>query len=379
MKNRKLALLINFIPPYHIPTFKILAGNVGAFRIFISTPMEPNRNWTPNWSGLNVVVQHSFTIRSRWKHPQGFSDSAYVQIPYDTIVHLIRERPDVVISTEMGFRSMIALLYRLINRSSRIIFWLPLSEHTEKGRGWMRNLIRKLFIQRGDAFFVNGESGARYIRQHGVNEEQIFRVAYPTDKEKFFITDVERSETAAHRLLYIGQLIERKGILPFLDALVQWASNHPKRTINFHIVGEGKLGSKISQVPLPANLKLILKGSLPYEQLKGIYAQAGILAFPTFADEWGIVVNEALISGLPVLGSIYSQAVEELVDDGETGWIFVPDDPLDVYRAIDIAMNTPNDTLNNMRKVGQAKALGCSPDRIVESMLKAVSYVCGES
>ncbi len=376
MKNKRLALLINYIPPYHIPTFKILAGTVGALRIFISTPMEPNRSWTPNWSGLDVVLQHSFTIRSRWRHPQGFSDSIYVQIPYDTITHLFREKPDVVISTEMGVRSMSALVYRFINRSSRLIFWLPLSEHTEQGRGWLRNLIRRFLIKRGDAIFVNGKSGANYIWRFGVSKEQIFRIPYPTDKEKFFLAEVERNEKEAYRLLYIGQLIARKGILQFLDVLVQWASDHPKRAIEILIVGEGKLESKISQVPLPANLKLILKGSLPYEQLKEIYAEAGILVFPTFADEWGIVVNEALISGMPVLGSVYSQAVEELIDDGETGWKFIPDDPQDVYRAIDKAMNTHLVTLNNMRGRGQAKAQSCTPDRVSERMLQAIFFVC---
>jgi len=376
MKNKRLALLINYIPPYHIPTFKILAETVGALRIFISTPMEPNRSWTPDWSGLDVVVQQSFTIRRRWRHPQGFSDSIYIQVPYDTIVHLLREKPEVVISTEMGVRSLIAFVYRLINRSSRIIFWLPLSEHTEQGRGWIRVLIRRFLIRKGDAIFTNGESGARYIRKFGVSEEKIFRVPYPTDEEKFFLTEVGRSEKAAHRLLYIGQLTERKGILQFLEVLVQWASDHPKTAIEILIVGEGELGSKIRQVPLPENLTLIFEGGVPYEQLIGIYAEAGILVFPTFADEWGIVVNEALTSGMPVLGSVYSQAVEELVDDGETGWKFIPDDPQDVYRAIDEAMNTPLETLEKMREVGQAKASSCTPDRVAESMLKAVSFIC---
>ena len=53
--------------------------------------------------------------------------------------------------------------------------------------------------------------------------------------------------------------------------------------------------------------------------------KVGVLVFPTLADEWGLVVNEALAAGVPVLGSLYSQAVEELVRDGENGWTFRPD------------------------------------------------------
>ena len=43
---------------------------------------------------------------------------------------------------------------------------------------------------------------------------------------------------------------------------------------------------------------------------------SGIFVLPTLADEWGLVVNEAMASGLPVLGSVYSQAAHELCGDG---------------------------------------------------------------
>ena len=378
MKNVRLALFINFIPPYHIPTFDEMSRKVGSLRIFVSAQIEPNRNWAPEWAELDVVLQHNFTIKSRWRHPQGFSDSIFIQLPYDTIFQLLREKADVVISTEMGMRSLMALVYRLFKPSSRLILWLPLSEHTEKGRGWMRNLIRKLFIQRGDAFFVNGASGARYIRQLGVTDEQTFLVPYPTDEDTFFVSKVERSAEIAHRLLYVGQLTERKGLLPFINTLAKWAKDNPQRELVFHIVGEGELGQEIRHISLPENLIIKLEGGVPYNELKDIYVKSGIFVFPTFADEWGIVANEALACGLPVLGSIYSQAVEELVDDGNSGWKFAPDDEHSVYEAINWAMKTSPKELDAMRKVGQVRALSCTPDRIVESMLAAVAYVRDE-
>lgn len=226
---------------------------------------------------------------------------------------------------------------------------------------------------------MNGESGARYIRQFGASDEQIFLVPYPTDEEAFFVSNVERSVDVAHSLLYVGQLTTRKGLLPFINVLAKWARDNPQREIDFHIVGEGELGPEIRRISLPENLSIKLEGGVPYYKLKDIYGKSGIFVFPTFADEWGIVVNEALVSGLPVLGSVYSQAVEELIVEGETGWKFVPDDSQDVYRAIDKVMNTPLETLDNMREVGQARALSCAADRIAESMLKAVSFVCNRS
>jgi hypothetical protein len=67
------------------------------------------------------------------------------------------------------------------------------------------------------------------------------------------------------------------------------------------------------------------------------------------ADEWGVVVNEALASGLPVLGSMHSQAVEELICDGVNGWKFRPDNDADVIRALSEVFSLTPDAVDAMR------------------------------
>src|SRR5258708_40228945 len=54
----------------------------------------------------------------------------------------------------------------------------------------------------------------------------------------------------------------------------------------------------------PQNITVKFCGAVAYSELPGIYAQCGLLVFPTLADEWGMVVNEALAAGLPILGSV---------------------------------------------------------------------------
>jgi glycosyltransferase involved in cell wall biosynthesis len=104
------------------------------------------------------------------------------------------------------------------------------------------------------------------------------------------------------------------------------------------------------------------------------YAEAGIMVLPTFADEWGLVVNEALASGLPVLGSVYSSAVEDLVVNGSNGWLFRPDDPDDMYRAIDACLRTPESVLLEMRSKAREVSLRISPEYVVDSIMAAVLY-----
>ena len=61
---------------------------------------------------------------------------------------------------------------------------------------------------------------------------------------------------------------------------------------------------------------------VPYDRDTSVYSEAGALVLPTLADQWGMVVGEALASGLPVIGSIASQAVTEIVEENVTGWTF---------------------------------------------------------
>lgn len=346
---QRVALLVNFIPPYRAPLYRALAACVGELRIAISTPMESNRPWPTDWSGLDVTVQRNLTHRATWRHPHGFSEPLSVHIPYDTLWLLARYRPRVIISGELGLRTLQAALYRTLAPRSRLIVWATLSEHSEQGRGRVREWLRRWILRRADAVLVNGESGARYISRFGVPPQALFRAPYTTEMTPFAAAPSHRAPSQAHRLFYAGQLVERKGLVSFLAVLARWGEQHPDRAVEFWLAGDGPLRAALQEATLPPNVTLRLLGNVAYEDLPQCYAHVGIYVLPTLADEWGVVVNEALASGVPVLGSVYSQAVEELVHDGETGWTFRVDRADEMYAALDRALATPPDALDGMR------------------------------
>jgi glycosyltransferase involved in cell wall biosynthesis len=103
--------------------------------------------------------------------------------------------------------------------------------------------------------------------------------------------------------------------------------------------------------------------------------QAGIFVFPTLADEWGLVTNEAMAAGLPVLGSLYSQSVEELVVEGETGWTFLPDRDEEMYSALQRVLTTPVEELEQMRATARKRIRDLTPDFVADQILQAIRYV----
>lgn len=373
--NEKVFLLTNFIPPYRVSLYWALWRRLRNFKILISTPMEPNRPWLPQLIDLPIILQRSVTLKERQRHPSGFTEEAYIHIPYDTLLLLFGERPEVVISGEFGLRTLQSAVYRTLNPRSRLLVWATLSDRTEQGRGLLRRILRRWILRRADGILVNGEAGARYIRTLGYPEERIFWVPYTTDVMAFANCPLSRSSEEAYRLIYVGQLIERKGVEPFLRTLVEWAEKHLERRVEFWIVGDGPLRGVLSQLGKPQNMTTHLLGAKSYSELPGIYAQCGILAFPTLADEWGLIVNEAMAAGLPILGSVYSQAVEELVEEGVNGWVFRPDVAQEMYAAVDRALNTPQEELAEMRERARKRALDLTPDVVADRIVATIQKV----
>lgn len=372
IQDSRIALLINFIPPYRYLALKLLSAKVKELTVFLSTAMEPNRSWEPFWENINVILQKNIMLRRVWRHPQGFSEESYLHLPYDTLFHLIRLRPDVVISLEFGFRTMQAVVYRKLFPFSRLIVWVGVSERTEQGRGKVRTFFRRLMIRHADAFLVYGHSGSRYLIRFKVPEDRIFLAPPSPDNKPFLSIPLHREKPIAYRLLYVGRLVKLKGIDLFLQVLCQWAALHADRRLEFWLAGDGPMRKQLENNLLPDNLALSFLGEFPYKALKQIYSKAGIFVFPTLADSWGQVINEALASGLPILGSLHSQAVEDLVQENRNGWSFDPENSEDMLRAVSKSLETPLPLLDKMRIRSRKTAMNFSPGTMVDQIVRSI-------
>lgn len=373
VRKARVALLTNFLPIYRVQLLEHLSIHLGGLRIFLSIRMEKNRNWPVYWGGLDVQVSRSVTITRNRRSSHGYTDRNYLHIPYDTLLSLWRYRPEVVISGELGPRTIMARVYKVIRPRTKLIIWATLSEHTESECGFARRLLRHWLLRGANAVYVNGASGARYIRSMGYHGP-LTSVPYAADNQAFAHPSHRvRSENLC--LLYTGQLVERKGLSPFVASLAQWCHAYPQRSVFLSVVGSGDQFDQIRKMELPPNLQVEFKGSVQFNDLPRHYHAADLYVYPTLADEWGLVVNEALSAGLPVLGSRYSQAVEELVQEGVTGWLFTPTDPADTYAAINRALSAV-DSLDAMSSHAVAAVKELTQQQIAARMGRTVQEVC---
>lgn len=374
-----VAVLLNFLPPYQLPVIEEFAKRVRKLTVLISTPMEGNRSWGVDWGDLNVEVQRTVTWLRQWRIGNSFTEDNYIHVPWDTIFRLKSLSPDVIISSQLGPRSILSTCYKLLAKRARLVFSLGLSEHTERGRSRARTLARKWQLGRCESVIVNGRSGQRYLESLGVESSRIFRCPYATSPIFLERGSAFRPPEIAHRLLYSGRFVELKGVMPFLDVLRRWAEAHPDRAVDIDFVGEGPLERAIAGFPMPQNVRIKVFGKTDYDQLPAVYQTRGILVLPTLQDEWAMVVNEALASGMPVLGSRYSQAVEDLCIDGVNGWTFRPDVGNEMEQALDAAFATTYDELNAMRHAARESVSEVTAQLAAQLMCDAVEHALNGS
>ena len=367
-----VVVLASYVPAYMVPVYRALAQRVGRLTLLLSAATDTNHQWEFDLSGLDVTMQRVINVSQILRHRVGFKDVTQIRIPWDTLPQLRRLKPDIILSEELGPRTAFASLYRAMSKRTRLIISLGLSEHTEQNKGRLRHWVRKLLLPRADAVIVNGRSGVRYLQQMGYPAERIHRFTYCALPGVFDQLPLTRDSSDAHRMLVIGQLIERKGLLPLLAGLARWGQRHPDRRAELTIAGSGPLESQLRSYELPSNVSLTMAGYCNFERLAELSRQSGILAFPTLADDWGLVVNEAMAAGLPVLGSVYSQAVDDLCAEGETGWRFRTDFPAEMDRALDAALDTSHDEMDRMRIAARRHVEHITPEFTADQFAAAL-------
>ena len=369
----RVAFLTNTLLQHDVAAFEALRPLVKQLRIFLSGTTEPDRKESVSWGGLDVVVQRSLRWTRGFINEHGYRDVTHMRVPYDTLFQLARYGPDVILSNQFGVRTLFAVLFCMLRPRTKLIVWATLSQRTAGPRGGLKTLIRKTILRRADACFVHGEDGEQYIRSLGY-DGLIVRTPYVSDPSRYCGSTLVR-EDAPLCILFTGQLIERKGVLPFTEALYAWCRKHPDRSVLYRIGGEGPERERLQRLEAPVNLQVEFLGHLNAEQSVVAYRHASVYAFPTLADEWGMVVNEALCMGLPVLASKYAHASLELIHDGSNGWIFDPEDAEDMAASLDRVFQTDPLTLQQMSANARGSVANWTPQRMAEIRAEAIHSV----
>lgn len=322
---------------YRVPVFKHLNELLsGGLMVYYSKPDVTEsvdrkmREQLPNNSvglvGKTIVLGSDKST---------FANKAlFLRFQPDLYKRLKEYNPDIVIAETFGGWSPIAILYAIIHKKKLMMFY-ERTAHVERNSPWWRTLYRKIMGKPVKHFLINGIETEKYLNILGFNKIPKTKGLMVSDatglknavqsltlKDK---TDLREKLKIKNGLtyLFVGQIVERKGIVELCQAWGKHIEKYPDDTML--LVGTGPLLNKLQeQYKNLDSLKFI--GRVEYDMIHKYYGIADVFFMPTLEDNWCLVVPEAMACGLPIACSIYNGGTSELIKDGENGYSF---DPLD--------------------------------------------------
>ncbi len=363
----KLVLLTNHLPPYRMSTLAALRKKVDKFTVVLSS-----EDYAPGLPELDIGLEilPNFQIKRQRTHENGYAEKYKVAVPYGVVSALRRIDPDVVLSAEYGLRTAYASIWRLLSGKA-LVTHADLSEEYEQGRDALRMTLRRTLLKASDHVVSNGRSGSRYVQSLGYPGDRITISPYPTDIDHFGQAEYTRTDDGVIRMVYVGQLIERKGLTPFITLLGELLAKRPQTKVVLTLAGDGDRRAEIAALPVPPNLTLDIIGPVKYAQLSDVYGRAQVFVIPTLGDTWALVVNEAMASGLPVLGTTQSQAVLEIVEDGRQGWVYDARSRDSAISAIERCLSSTFAERIAMGHAARKVALDHTPERAAQELYDA--------
>lgn len=264
------------------------------------------------------------------------------------VYKLLKTKPDLIVISEFGVLSFYATLYRILSKNTRLLLlvendpaFLENFYHIKR-RSKFFKLIRSFISKNADLVLCNNRKTRSYlIDQLHTTEEKIVAKCYLTSA-----IPVEKHSPKCNNkisLLFAGRLQPGKGVHLLLEA-VNLLSPEAKNKIKLDIVGGGpelgRLKTKASEYKLR---NIFFHGPQPYENLNFFFSNADVFIFPTLGDYRALVGFEALSAGLPIIGSIYDGASNEVIKDGINGFTVDPLNTKDLSEKIGFFVNNINE------------------------------------
>jgi glycosyltransferase involved in cell wall biosynthesis len=260
-----------------------------------------------------------------------------------------------------------------------------LSDSTEwdEPRTALKEALKSRLVTLFSSALVAGKRAADYITQLGMARDRVYDGFDVVDNDYFSAQAREvRGNFDAMRLrhalpqnyfLASARFVAKKNLPRLLEAyaLYRGANASPWSLV---LLGDGPLRPELEQQRAARGLgdSLLMPGFKQIADLPAHYALAGAFILPSIEEPWGLVVNEAMASGLPVLVSQRCGCVPELVHDGVNGFAFDPLDPADLARRM-TQISSPDFPADTFRQASAKIIAEWTPERFAQGLAQAVT------
>lgn len=351
----------NTIPsPYLVERFNAVADR-GSLQIEV-------------WFNERTVASRSWEIdESAWRFNYRYLPGVTVRGRRFTFpVPVLRsELPEVLVSL---YAQPSFLLGSTIARSrgARTAFWSQVTHDTWVPRRRWKEALKRFAFPRVDATLGNGQESRSFAMRYGTAPEQAMTLPHVIDSGYFrrgrerALPDREalRQELGLRGVtfVYVGRLWWGKGLGYLLDAY----GSLPQRTpadVSLLLVGDGPDLDELQQQCERSRLSnVVFAGFQQKSELPRFLAASDVFVFPTLGDPYGLVVDEAMASSLPVISTSAAGEISERIDEGIHGIIVPPADAGALADAME-RLALDDELRTRMGEAGEQRMRDSTPER----------------
>ena len=182
---------------------------------------------------------------------------------------------------------------------------------------WMKPILKNV-LKNADYITPNNIHHLESIQKLGIPKSKIISIPNGVDTKLY----KPRAKTPPKKILFVGWLIERKGVLDLVNAFKKIHEKHPK--VILQLIGQGSLKNKIKTTLKKANLTKNVKmiDSVSPEKVAEYMSKADLFILPSLTEGRPNVIYEAMLSQLPIIATNIP-GTNELIKNNKTG-ILVP-------------------------------------------------------
>ena len=344
--KRRLVLLTEIISPYRIPLFNALARHEGVdLHVIFLAETDPVLR---QWKVYKDEIRFSYQVLRSWRMYVGGYNALFNR----GVGRALREAaPDAILCGGYNyFASWQALIWA---RTHNIPFLLWSESHAHELRP-VRPLVEFLkgeFLHRCSGFVVPGRLALEYLLDYKIKKDAIFTAPNAVDNELFAAGAEDARKNAIARrkelnlpdryFLFVGRLVREKGVFELLSAYAK-LSEQVRLQFGLVFAGDGVCRQELEKQAAAVSPGVVrFAGFAQREQLATYYALAEMLILPTYSDTWGLVVNEAMACGLPVILSQAAGCGADLVSENWNGLLIPPKDVSRLAAAMESLASQP--------------------------------------
>lgn len=315
-----ILVALHRVGPYHHARFLAAAEYLKAPLIILQT--RPNSQEYPWDISLCDLPYTLISLKSSKKYPE--EDPPPDQLNSQLFEILQRYKPQIIFTVGWADRSYLNL-YQLCLTKNIPIGLISDSRADDMPRNPIKEYIKSVILSGYSSAIVAGSQSRLYLRSLGFDDDLIFQPWDVVDNKAFISSSTSNHKNVSPSLrpfLCVGRFIEEKNYPLLLESYALYQSLGGSRSLL--IVGSGPLEhtveSLISTLPDPSAVTVM--PFVQMSQLLDIYRNSHSLILASLKDTWGLVVNEAIASGIPVLVSNKCGCVPDLVENRVTGYTF---------------------------------------------------------